>query len=111
MQQAVALDARIRAALLYDKQNLDRNRALELYREITTHETDPKRLQEAQKRLSDLGGGKYQGSLAGSSAMGLGLVTLAPDWAPTAPWLWPRLHSRAMLSAASTESASVASVL
>ena len=52
------LDARLRAARLYDRQNLDRTRAIELYREILTHETDAKRLQEAQKRLNDLSGGR-----------------------------------------------------
>lgn len=51
-------DARIRAARLYDKQLTERARAMELYREITTHETDPKRLQEAQKRLTELSGKK-----------------------------------------------------
>ena len=30
--------------------------AAELYREITTHETDPRRIQEATKRLTDLAG-------------------------------------------------------
>jgi hypothetical protein len=48
------LDARLRAAHIYDKYQIDRNRAAELYREITTHETDPKRLAEAEKRLSEL---------------------------------------------------------
>jgi hypothetical protein len=48
------LDARLRAARLYDRQLADRARATELYRDITTHETDPKRLQEAQKRLTEL---------------------------------------------------------
>ena len=47
-------DARIRAARLYDKQLAERARATELYREVTTHETDPKRIQEAQKRLGEL---------------------------------------------------------
>jgi len=51
------LDARLRAARLYDKALNDRVRAVELYKEITTHETDPKRLQEAQKRLAELSGG------------------------------------------------------
>lgn len=51
-------DARIRAARLYDKQLSERTRALELYREIATHEVDPKRRTEAQKRLTDLSGGK-----------------------------------------------------
>ena len=52
------LDARLRAARLYDRQLAERGRAMELYREITTHETDPRRLQEAQKRLTDLAGAK-----------------------------------------------------
>jgi TolA-binding protein len=51
-------DARLRAARLYDKQMLDRGRAVELYREIITHETDPRRLDEANKRLQVLSGGR-----------------------------------------------------
>jgi hypothetical protein len=51
-------DARLRAARLYDRQMLDRGRAIELYREIKTHETDAKRLAEADKRLGDLQGGR-----------------------------------------------------
>ena len=45
-----------RAARIYDKQLSDRNRAIEIYREITSHETDPKRINEANKRLADLSG-------------------------------------------------------
>jgi TolA-binding protein len=52
-------DARLRAAHLYDKYLQERTRAIELYREITTHETDPKRIAEAQKRLTDLSAKKY----------------------------------------------------
>ncbi len=48
------LDARLRAARLYDRQLKERGRAIELYREVTTHETDPRRIQEASKRLADL---------------------------------------------------------
>ena len=48
------VDARLRAARLYDKYLHERTRAMELYKEITTHETDPKRIAEAQKRLTDL---------------------------------------------------------
>jgi TolA-binding protein len=51
------LDARMRAARIYDKNLMDRNRAAELYREVTTHETDAKRVQEATKRLTELSGG------------------------------------------------------
>lgn len=52
------LDARLRAARLYDRQMLDRGRAIELYREIKTHETDAKRHAEADKRLAELQGGR-----------------------------------------------------
>ena len=51
-------DARLRAARIYDRQLNERSKAIELYRDITTHETDPKRLQEASKRLADLSGGR-----------------------------------------------------
>lgn len=56
--QRTQFDARLRAARLYDRQLNERSRALELYREIITHETDPRRLQEANKRLADLSGGR-----------------------------------------------------
>lgn len=48
-------DARMRAAKLYERTN-ERARAMEIYKEITTHETDAKRIEEAQKRLTDLSG-------------------------------------------------------
>jgi hypothetical protein len=49
-------DARIRAARLYDRHLMDRQKAIEIYKDVTLHETEPKRIQEATKRLSDLGG-------------------------------------------------------
>jgi tetratricopeptide (TPR) repeat protein len=49
-------DARLRAARIYDRNLHERGRAIELYREVTTHETDPKRIDEANKRLADLAG-------------------------------------------------------
>jgi hypothetical protein len=52
------LVARLRAARLYDKQLQERAHAVELYREVTLHETDPKRLQEAQKKLTEMSGTK-----------------------------------------------------
>jgi hypothetical protein len=52
------LDGRLRAARLYDRQNLDRGKAVELYREITTHETDAVRIDEAKKRLQALSGAR-----------------------------------------------------
>ena len=47
---------RLRAAKLYERQLNERARAIEIYREIITHEVDPKRHEEAQKRLADLNG-------------------------------------------------------
>jgi hypothetical protein len=52
------LDARLRAARLNDKYLNERVKAIEQYREIISHETDAKRLAEAQKRLNDLAGTK-----------------------------------------------------
>lgn len=51
-------DARLRAARLYDRQLMERSKAMELYRLVVAHETDPKRLHEAQKRLSELSAGR-----------------------------------------------------
>jgi TolA-binding protein len=47
-------DARLRAARLYDKYLQERTRAMELYRDVTTHETEPKHIAEAQKRMAEL---------------------------------------------------------
>jgi hypothetical protein len=44
-------DARLRAARLYDKQLHESGKAQQLYSEVLTHETDPKRHEEAKKRL------------------------------------------------------------
>jgi TolA-binding protein len=52
------LDGRLRAARLYDRQLMERSKAMELYREVAAHETDPKRLQEAQKRLAEMAAGR-----------------------------------------------------
>jgi TolA-binding protein len=52
------LDARMRAARLYDKELKERSEAMRLYREVLAHETDPKRLEEAKKRLGELSGAK-----------------------------------------------------
>jgi TolA-binding protein len=53
-----SLEARLRAARIYDRHLQNRNKAVEVYREVTTHETDPRRIQEAQKRLAELSGTK-----------------------------------------------------
>ena len=52
------LDARIRAARLYDSKLNNRTKAIEVYREVTTHETDPQHIQEAQKRIAELSGSR-----------------------------------------------------
>ncbi len=51
-------DARLRAARIYDRHLMERGRAIELYREVSSHETDSKQLQEARKRLLELSGGR-----------------------------------------------------
>jgi hypothetical protein len=51
-----SFDARMRAARLYERQLNDRTRAIEFYKEVLAKENDERRRQEAQRRLSDLGG-------------------------------------------------------
>jgi tetratricopeptide (TPR) repeat protein len=51
-------DARLRAARLYDRNLMERGKAVELYRLVLAHDSDPKRVQEAQKRLTELSAGK-----------------------------------------------------
>ncbi len=50
-------DARMRAARLYERLG-ERNKAIEIYKDITTHEHDPKRIEEAQKKITELNGKK-----------------------------------------------------
>jgi tetratricopeptide (TPR) repeat protein len=52
------LDARLRAARLYERSLSERNHALEIYKEITSHETDPKRIEEAYRKITELSGRK-----------------------------------------------------
>lgn len=47
-------DARLRAAKLCDKALNERGRAIELYKSVLAHDTDPKRTQEATRRLAEL---------------------------------------------------------
>jgi TolA-binding protein len=47
-------EARIRAARIYDRQLHNRTKAMELYKDVTTHEVDPRRKQEAEKRIIEL---------------------------------------------------------
>ena len=51
-------DARLRAARLYERNVGERSHAMDIYREIINRETDPKRIEEAQRRLADLSAGK-----------------------------------------------------
>lgn len=51
-------DARLKAAILYDKSLNERSKALELYRDVIAHDTDPERLKQAERRLGELTGGK-----------------------------------------------------
>jgi hypothetical protein len=51
-------DARLRAARIYDKNLLERGKAIELYKEVTLHDTDQKRLDEAEKRKAELSGSR-----------------------------------------------------
>lgn len=53
---ATTLDARLKAAQLYDRQLNDRNKAIEWYRAVLAQESDSRRRQDAEKRLSDLVG-------------------------------------------------------
>jgi hypothetical protein len=47
-------DARLRAAVLYDKQLNERSKAIELYRAVVDHDVDPDRIKQAEKRLAEL---------------------------------------------------------
>ncbi len=49
-------DARIRAARLYERSLNNRPRAAEIYKEIITHETNSRHIDEARKRLQELSG-------------------------------------------------------
>jgi tetratricopeptide (TPR) repeat protein len=52
------LDARMRAARLYERNLNERGRALEIYKEIQSTEIDPRRVEEAQRRVTALSGKK-----------------------------------------------------
>jgi TolA-binding protein len=47
-------DARLRAARLYERYQSERGHALDIYKEIVKRETDPKRLEEANKKVTEL---------------------------------------------------------
>lgn len=47
-------DARLRAAVVYDKMLNERGKAIEMYREEIAHDTDPNRIRAAERRLNEL---------------------------------------------------------
>ena len=47
-------DARLRAATLYDRQLNERSKAIELYRAVIDHDTNPDHIKQAEKRLAEL---------------------------------------------------------
>jgi TolA-binding protein len=51
-------DARLRAAVLYDKNLNDRSKAIELYRQEIAHDTDSDRIKQAERRLGELTGNR-----------------------------------------------------
>jgi tetratricopeptide (TPR) repeat protein len=51
-------DARLKAAVLYDRQLNERTKAIELYRDVLANDTDAERLKTAEKRLAELTGGR-----------------------------------------------------
>lgn len=57
-KKGTATDARLRAAVLYDRQLNERSKAIKLYREVVEHDTDPERIKVAEKRLAELTGGR-----------------------------------------------------
>lgn len=57
-KKGTATDARLRAALLYDRQLNERSKAIKLYRDVVENDTDPERIKVAEKRLAELTGGK-----------------------------------------------------
>jgi hypothetical protein len=52
--KASATDARLRAARIYDHQLKSLDKAKDLYKSVMNHDTTPARVQEAEKRLTEL---------------------------------------------------------
>lgn len=49
-------DGRLRAAVLYDRQLNERTKAVELYRAVVEHDTNPEHIKQAEKRIGELTG-------------------------------------------------------
>lgn len=54
--KATATDARLRAARIYDRQLKMLDRAKDLYKSVLNHDTNPARVEEAERRLNELSG-------------------------------------------------------
>jgi hypothetical protein len=52
--KASATDARLRAAQIYDRHLRNLDKAKDLYKAVMNHDTNPARVQEAEKRLTEL---------------------------------------------------------
>jgi tetratricopeptide (TPR) repeat protein len=52
--KASATDARLRAARIYDRQLKSLDKAKELYKAVMNHDTNPARVEEAEKRLKEM---------------------------------------------------------
>ena len=57
-KKGTSTDARLRAAVIYDRQLNERGKATTLYKDVVEHDTDPERIKIAEKRLTELTGGK-----------------------------------------------------
>ena len=57
--KASATDARMRAARIYDQNLKMQDKAKEMYKAVMNHDTNPGRVEEAEKRLHELSGRKY----------------------------------------------------
>jgi len=57
-KKGTTTDARLRAATLYDRMLNERGKATALYKDVVEHDTDPDRIKIAEKRLTELTGGK-----------------------------------------------------
>lgn len=53
-RKGTATDARMRAAVIYDRTLGERSKAVEMYREVVANDTNPARVQAAEKRLAEL---------------------------------------------------------
>jgi tetratricopeptide (TPR) repeat protein len=53
-RKGTSTDAYLRAARIYDTKLSERTKAIEMYKEVIAHDTDPARMKEADKRSAEL---------------------------------------------------------